>query len=394
MNLIKKQLRIVIIFGIFSLLSSLVIGSTIGASSIIDTTSLVQPTVTNLHPSISGVTHDPTTPDSGQVIYISATITDSDGLSSTMLYYRAQGATGFNSTGMTKEGSSDVYGTNIGPYVAGLTVEYYIFAVDASASHLPTTEDNGGEYYSFTVVPADNEAPAITNVQHSPETPTDDDLINIGCNVSDASEVIVKLNFRVDEGEWSNITMTNYSGTYYNTTVGEFDAGTLFEYRIYAIDQSRNNNTNLENAGGENYYFTVIVNDVVAPIIINIIHEPEVVHILETVTITCDVTDAANGILNVTLYYSINGGAWDYEPFTGSEEDGYTVTIGPFEVDAIIEYFVEAFDDSMNQNMQVNNNGGAFYSFTVLDVTQSSSLFAFMPAIALLAIGVIIRRKK
>ena len=392
MKLIKEKLRLITFLGIVSLL--LVTGLQANAVVQIDDNIITERSINSSYPIITDVTHTPTNPDSDSEITISAIITDSDGLSSKMLYYRAVGDISFNSTGLSQVGSTDEYQTSIGPYNAGLSVEYYIFAVDASPSHYSTTEDNGGLYYNFTVSLADYEAPAITNVQHTPETPTDNDIISISCNVTDASDVIVLLNYRVDGSEWANQTMTNTEGNYYTTTVGEFDADTLFEYRIYAIDQSLNNNTNLENAENENYYFTVVINDTEAPIISDILLEPETVLAGQKVIITCSVTDVLNNVLNVTLYYRINEGDWLQVLFTKGEMGEYNTEIGPFEAADVIDYYIKAFDDSTNYNYAINNNADFNYSFTVLEGTENSSLFVMMPIFALVVIGIITKRKR
>ena len=392
MKFIKKEVKILISLIVIIGITSLFFVSFANGQTSDNLSNVVKPNVANFNPEISNVNHSPVYPDSCNTIYISATITDEDGLSSTALFYREQGDSTFNLTGLTQEGSTDVYGTPIGPYGAGTVIEYYIYAVDNSPSHYTTTDDNFGEYYSFIVYLADYEAPTITNVQHSPETPTEEDLIVISCTVTDLSDVIVKLNFRVDESEWANQTMTNTEGNDYSTTVGEFAAGTLFEYRIYAIDQSIYNNTNLENAEGENYYFTVVVNDLEAPNIVDILLDPDTVLSGQTVIITCTVTDADNGILNVTLYYRINGGDWVQASMNLVE--AYEVTIGPFETDDLIEFYVVAFDDSTNTNSRTNDNGGSYYSFTVLENPEEASLFVLMPILSLTALSIIYRKKK
>ncbi|NHJ05598.1 MAG: hypothetical protein EAX90_12300 [Candidatus Heimdallarchaeota archaeon] len=392
MKLEKKEISKLLAFISLIGITSLLLVSLVGAQSSEINSSLIEPNIESYPPEISNVNHNPVYPDSDSTIYISATITDSDGLSTTILFYRELGDSTFNMTGLTQEGSTDVYGTPIGPYKAGLTVEYYIYAVDDSFSHYSTTDDNDGSYYSFTVLLADYEAPVISNVQQTPEVPTDNDLIVISCDVTDESDVIVLLNYRVDGSEWANQTMTNSEGNTYTTTVGEFEIGTLFEYRIYAIDQSLDNNTNLENAEGENYYFTVVINDVEGPNISDILLDPDTVLSGQTVIITCTVTDDYNGILNVTLYYRINNGDWLQASFALVE--AYEVTIGPFETDDLVEFYVEAFDDSTNTNSRINNNGGSYYSFTVLENTEEASLLVLIPILSLTALGIIYRRKK
>ncbi|MFW9923289.1 MAG: hypothetical protein ACFFDW_08405 [Candidatus Thorarchaeota archaeon] len=390
MKLITKEVcRIIVFISLFTIFSSLLLTQTTAQSK--DKT-IIEPNITNQPPIINDVTHSPINPDNGQTIYISAYIYDPDGLLTVALYFREIGVVSWNSTALSQVESSNYYAATIGPYSAGFEVEYYIYAQDDSSSHYTTIEDNGGLNYNFTVLEADYIPPVITNVQHTPEIPTDNDLIEISCTVTDSSAVIVLLNFRVNGSAWANQTMINTEGDTYTTTVGEFNIDTLFEYRIYAIDQSFYNNTALENAGGENYYFTVVINDTVAPVIIDIMLDPGTVLEGQTVIITCTVADDYNDVLNVTLYYRVNGGTWLQASFVHGE--GYSVTIGPFVMDDLVEFYIEAFDDSPNANSRINDNEGSYFSFTVLEGTEGTSLYALIPIAALLAMGVITRRKK
>ncbi|UCG46137.1 MAG: CotH kinase family protein, partial [Phycisphaerales bacterium] len=97
--------------------------------------------VTNRGPDILEVRHDPVLPASGQVITVTARVTDNDGVASVRLYYRSEGSAGFTDTAMLDNGAAgDLVGgdgifTGTIPGAGGGTMRaFYIVASDGSAS--------------------------------------------------------------------------------------------------------------------------------------------------------------------------------------------------------------------------------------------------------------------
>jgi len=139
--------------------------------------------------------------------------------------------------------------------------------------------------------------------------------------------------------------------------------------------------------------------DIDTPLIVDIIQSPSIITELDTISINATVTDDS-GIYNVTLHYRINGGTWTEVSMTLISGDIYSVTIGPFAANDIIEYYVTATDNSANRNEATEDNSGSYYSFTVSVVIlefqiYSSSLLSVITFLFLFC-GLLVqqRRKK
>lgn len=100
-------------------------------------------------PVITNIVHsqDPIDTD---LVNITCTVTDLNGVETVTLYYKINNNTWTNIT-MTLV-SGNIYGASIGPFTAGAVVSYYIVAVDDSPNHNSVTENNSGAFYSFTIV--------------------------------------------------------------------------------------------------------------------------------------------------------------------------------------------------------------------------------------------------
>ena len=97
-------------------------------------------------PDIGNVRHTPTLPAAGEPIVVTARVTDNDGISAVMLYYRSEGSTQFESKIMSDDGSGNdqfqgdsVFTATIPGVPAGTMRSFYIEASDgAAASRFPT----------------------------------------------------------------------------------------------------------------------------------------------------------------------------------------------------------------------------------------------------------------
>ncbi len=138
--------------------------------------------------------------------------------------------------------------------------------------------------------------------------------------------------------------------------------------------------------------------DIGPPLIVNIIHSPSTPTELDTVSINATVTDYS-GVKSVTLHYRINDGTLIEVSMTLVSGDLYSVTIGPFAVSDIIEYYVSAEDNSFNNNEAINDNTGLYYSFTVSEaISEFQTLSPLLSlTIILLFLGfsfVLLKRRK
>ncbi len=191
---------------------------------------------------------------------------------------------------------------------------------------------NDGGLYENT------EDPLITNVYHTPSSPTGQDNILISSTVTDNVAVgHVSLYYRINGGDWQPITM-NDNGHFYTATIGPFVEGSTIDYYIYAEDTSKNN------VISETKTLTVI--DTQPPVISNITHSPILPDQNQLITIGANITDNIE-LETVTLYYRINDDIWKLIPM-GSTGVFYSTLIGPFTDNGFLEYYIYAEDSSGN----------------------------------------------
>ncbi|MHA1187620.1 MAG: hypothetical protein ACTSSK_12255, partial [Candidatus Heimdallarchaeota archaeon] len=329
-------------------------------------------------PEITSIDRQPGSPDDTETVTISCDATDLNDIQSCLLYYRINGGS-FTMVGMGYV-SGSMYEATIGAFSYSDLIEYYITAIDDSPNHNSATDDNGGLYYSFTIISSDDTGPVITDVQNEPIIPTDIQTVNVSCVVTDPNGIYnVTLFYRVDSGAWANISMTLLSGDTYNATIGTFDYGEQIEYYILAYDDYVLHNSAVEDNGGLYYTFTILSGDVILPVISSISHSPLAPTELDSVTVSCDVTDAS-GIQYVLIYYRVDGGSWLSSYMNLITGDTYSKTIGLFDYTEVVEYYIRAIDNSPNHMDTTDDNGGLYYSFTIVssdttDPTITAVLF-------------------
>ncbi len=124
---------------------------------------------------------------------------------------------------------------------------------------------------------------------------------------------------------------------------------------------------NLESNDGLNYYILFLSSDFIAPVITDVNHNPLDPTESDVITIGANVTDAS-GIYNVTLHYCVNRGLWmNIEMIVSfAFPEIFMVDIIAFAAGDLIQYYITAYDASGNWNEGINDNGGLFYSFTIL----------------------------
>ncbi len=343
-------------------------------------------------PTIENILHQPATPTELETITINCDVTDPSGVQSVTLYYRIDGGD-WMSVSMTNIVDS-TYNATIGLFAYEDFIEYYITAVDNYETHNIATDNNGGSYYSFTIGASDVSGPTINDIVHTPTNPTDAETVIISCAVTDLSGVqSVTLYYRVNSGSWTDASMTLTTGSTYEVSIGSFAYAADIEYYINATDSYITHNNATDDNSGNYYTFTIASSDVTAPTISDIEYNPNAPSDTDLVNITCTVSDL-NGISSVVLHYRTNGGTWTTTTMLLISGDQYKTTIGTFAAADLIEFYITATDDSPNTNTATDDNGGAYYSFTVLaHSTSNTTLLALLPIVAVLALA-LIRKKR
>jgi hypothetical protein len=176
------------------------------------------------------------------------------------------------------------------------------------------------------------------------------------------SEVI--LHYRVNSGSWDQVDMMLFNYRNYTGSIGPFDVGDFVEYYFTAKDDSSNHNSAIADNGGSYYNFTILNIEFVKPIIEQVHHIPTIPNEIETATINCTITDDS-GVQSASLYYRVNNGDWSEQAMTYDTNDIYLATIGPFNYDDYIDYYVTAIDNSAYHNIATNNNSGLYYRFEI-----------------------------
>ena len=128
------------------------------------------------------------------------------------------------------------------------TLEYMILGAMASEdSKLVAFIDDFYIYY--------DPAPEITAVSHSPVEPVDGGFALITATVVDATIETVRVNYRVDNGSWSILSMNLDSGTTFKANMTGLVGDSVVEYGITTIDAF---GKTVESLNGTEYYsFTV-----------------------------------------------------------------------------------------------------------------------------------------
>ncbi len=278
------------------------------------------------------------------------------------------------------------YEVTIGSFSYDDLIEYYITAIDDSPNHNSATDNNGGSYYTFTILSGDVTLPVITAISHSPLIPTELDSITISCDVTDASGLqYVLIYYRIDGGSWLSSYMTLTTGDTYDITIGSYDYTEVIEYYIRAIDNSGNHNSATDNNGGSYYSFTVISSDTTNPTLNTILYDPTSPTNYDSINVTCYAFDA-NDILSVSLHYRINGGGWSSIAMTLLSDNIYSVVLDPFAGGDIVEFYITAIDDSAAQNIATDDNGGLYYSITITQYTAPTPIAYLIPMITMFSV--------
>ena len=123
-----------------------------------------------------------------------------------------------------------------------------------------------------------------------------------------------------------------------------------------------------------------------APVIINVFSNPIPPTKMDIISINTTVIDNIQ-VQSVTLYYRVDGDNWQNIVMTVSTTMIYSVSIGPFGKNSLIEFYIEALD-SDNNNVQ-----SSIFKFSIEKATGEANYSIYLLPIAFLFLIVIIRKR-
>jgi len=193
----------------------------------------------NSKPLITNVTVSPASPVTRQTITVSSSITDSDGT-----VIKALLSWGYSSGNMSvsyeMQADGNVYSAPIASQSNPATIYFKITAVD-------NTQDTA--YYNGSFSVALNQFPVITNLTHTPASPTSVDGVTVNANVSDPEGRLgnIFLLWGINESNLNNQSLMSGTSGLYNSAIPANTSQTTVYYRVKAYDaegQQTLSNTN------------------------------------------------------------------------------------------------------------------------------------------------------
>ena len=227
----------------------------------IDDVSITIDGTSNTPPQITDVSHSPNTPDANEAVIVSATITDDGSVASAELLWGLSSSSLNNTVNLTASGSS--YSGQISGQTESTTVYYQIKATDNDA------EVGTSTIASYTVNGSSGTPPQISDIEHLPVIPNDNEPVIVTANITDDGSISSsELLWGYSSTNLNNMINLSASGNNYSATIPGQSAGQQVYFKIKAIDDE--NNTSLssvynyqvaENAGFISLPFTEDFND-------------------------------------------------------------------------------------------------------------------------------------
>jgi carbonic anhydrase len=248
------------------------------------------------------------------------------------------------SLGLTASDASLVLGHSVqlSGLAPGMTYYYEVQSTDAYTN--TATDDNGGLYYGFTT--SDTTPPVISGVRAESIT---DNFATITWGTDEPSDSVVRYGQTTALG--GNMSAAGLTYAHY-VAIGGLEEGTTYYYEVESTDE--NGNTAVDDNGGLYYSFTTP--DTTPPVISGV----QAIDITTTtVTITWTTDEPADSVVNY-------GGT----PALGLSRSyvvlvtGRSVLLSGLDIGTTYYYEVRSTD--MYSNTAVDDNGGAYYTFSTL----------------------------
>ena len=181
----------------------------------------------NNPPQITNVDHTPTIPAPGQIVNVSATITDDGSITSAQLKWGLSASNLNNTVNMSASGSS--YSAIIPGQSEGVTVYFQIVATDNESA---TSQSS---VYQYSV--AGNQAPVISNINYEPTEPVSGEAVDVSATITDDGSIESALIlWGLSASNLSNILEMNVSGNIYSEQIPGQNEGITVYFKIQAFD--------------------------------------------------------------------------------------------------------------------------------------------------------------
>ena len=299
-------------------------------------------------PTITNVAHTPLVPTSQDPVTVRADITTTLALSETVVLYRLNGAGPFTSVAMGLS-SGDEYTAVIPAQADGTLVEYYVRAVDTDGGVAMSPVNAPITLYSYTVTdPIVPPPPTIDNVLFAPTAPLPSQVVAVTAEISSTVGLSQTHLFYRAQGEptFSQVGLQLVSGQTFSGTIPPFAANTVVEFYLLATDVLDQSTAAPAGAPTAVYTYTVADDPVipVPPVIANPTLAPTAPISGQVATVQAVVTDDG-ALVEVLLWYRLNGGAYVSVTMAVVEGDVYQAQI-PAQVEGVVvEYYLSAEDD-------------------------------------------------
>ncbi|MHA1770034.1 MAG: hypothetical protein ACTSXS_00395 [Candidatus Thorarchaeota archaeon] len=179
-------------------------------------------------PGMGALSITPTSPTSSDSVNVSVTVLDDGTIENVTLYYRVN-AGSWNNLSMTANG--DTYWALIPAQPDGSNVSYYVVAFD----NLGQSTQSDIFYY----VVFDDLSPPSISVSVDKAHPTSNDSVTVTAVVTDDTGIQnVTLYYKVGDGSWNMVSMTNVSASQYQGIIPAQSDGSVVTYYVRAYDLS------------------------------------------------------------------------------------------------------------------------------------------------------------
>ena len=310
-------------------------GTGAGSSALWETDNFLITGKENQNPVVTNVSNTPDIPLQNEDVTISAIITDDGTITVSKIKWGISSGTYNNTDTLTYSGSNDIFSGVIAAQAAETTVYYLIEAKDDFGGSFRSNE------YSYTV--AANQTPVITEVDKSPELPTDADDISITATITDSDGTISTATIKwgtSEGGPYSNTISMGNVGDAYSGIISAQIGGTNIHYVIEAIDNNGGSTRSEEES------FTVNTTGNNPPVISNLLFNPTDPESSEMVIVTATITDPDDLISLAKIKWGTEPDSYDNEVLMTNIDDVYSGSIPAQADDTHVYFIVEARDGS------------------------------------------------